>query len=151
MPICNKCNESFPNRIQIDGKYRNICNRKYCLTCSPFGVHNTKQLHLPKKVRKKYDANYIYRKGRRLEHKKALLEIVGNKCSNCVYDKCIGAIDFHHKDPSTKLFEISKALYSRGCNSLVQEVMKTVPLCRNCHAEIHYSYPLLSSSLVQDP
>jgi len=35
MPICKKCNEKFPNRIWIGGKYKNIHHRSYCLSCSP--------------------------------------------------------------------------------------------------------------------
>jgi hypothetical protein len=37
----------FPNRAVIDGKARNLQNRKYCLRCSPFGQHNSKSLVAP--------------------------------------------------------------------------------------------------------
>lgn len=50
MPKCEKCNTSFPNWIKIDGTYKNLCNRKYCLDCSPYNKHNTKVL---KKVNKR--------------------------------------------------------------------------------------------------
>ena len=46
MPKCTKCENSFPNRITIENKVHNINKRKYCLDCSPFGLHNTKQLHI---------------------------------------------------------------------------------------------------------
>lgn len=36
MPICAKCNESFPNYVKIDGEKKNLCSRKYCLQCLPF-------------------------------------------------------------------------------------------------------------------
>ena len=45
MPICKKCNQKFPNSLKIDDKIRNLQRRKYCLNCSPFGKHNTKQLY----------------------------------------------------------------------------------------------------------
>lgn len=44
MPLCEKCSASFPNSVIIDGKIRNLQNRKYCLDCSPFNQHNTKNL-----------------------------------------------------------------------------------------------------------
>src|SRR5687767_4845728 len=45
MPCCVKCLALFANHMVIDGELRNLQNRKYCLECSPFGLHNTKQLH----------------------------------------------------------------------------------------------------------
>src|SRR4051812_39638663 len=45
MKNCVKCNKSFPNLLKIDNKIRNLCKRKYCLECSPFGMKNTRQLH----------------------------------------------------------------------------------------------------------
>ena len=43
--ICKNCENEFPYKVEIGGKVRNLQNRKYCLDCSPFGEHNTKQLH----------------------------------------------------------------------------------------------------------
>ena len=37
MPICRKCQSEFPNKVKIDGKWRNIRNRARCLDCQPFG------------------------------------------------------------------------------------------------------------------
>jgi len=47
MPICKKCNSKFPYIVRIKDRPRNLGNRKYCLTCSPFGQHNTKKLEIP--------------------------------------------------------------------------------------------------------
>ncbi len=47
MPICQKCSENFPNTITIDGRRRNLQRRSFCLQCSPFGQHNTKDLCRP--------------------------------------------------------------------------------------------------------
>lgn len=44
MPICKKCSLRFPRSLKIDGKYRNLGNRSYCLSCSPFGKHNTAKI-----------------------------------------------------------------------------------------------------------
>lgn len=44
MPICKNCSNVFPTTIIIDNKLRNLCSRKYCLDCTPFGTHNTRRL-----------------------------------------------------------------------------------------------------------
>jgi hypothetical protein len=44
VPVCEQCGASFPNWLRVDGHTRNLSSRKYCLACSPFGGHNTRQL-----------------------------------------------------------------------------------------------------------
>lgn len=53
MPDCRLCGLHFPNRVMIDGKLRNVSNRRYCLDCSPSGLHNTRILepHGPREPR----------------------------------------------------------------------------------------------------
>jgi hypothetical protein len=36
MPVCQKCAGKFPTWVTIDGRPRNLSNRKRCLSCSPF-------------------------------------------------------------------------------------------------------------------
>lgn len=48
MPTCQNCHAHFPNSLAIDGKVRILNRRRYCLTCSPFGRHNTRRIHVPK-------------------------------------------------------------------------------------------------------
>jgi NAD-dependent SIR2 family protein deacetylase len=45
MPICQSCKQEFPNWIVINGEKKNLSSRKYCLDCSPYNNHNTKQLN----------------------------------------------------------------------------------------------------------
>ena len=58
----------------------------------------------------------------------------GAKCSRCGYDKYIGALDFHHRDPNTK-----DPSWSRGwaIDKLKKELDKCDIVCANCHREIH--------------
>jgi hypothetical protein len=63
-------------------------------------------------------------------------------CGRCGYNKCLAAIEFHHKNPSEKLFMISKKLKSnspKGSNAdaIRQEIKKCEIVCANCHREIH--------------
>lgn len=41
MKICELCGKEFPTLIVIDGKKRNLKNRKHCLDCVPFGTRLT--------------------------------------------------------------------------------------------------------------
>jgi uncharacterized C2H2 Zn-finger protein len=44
MNICQKCSAPFPNWLKIGGVLKNLHCRKFCLTCSPYKAHNTKNL-----------------------------------------------------------------------------------------------------------
>jgi hypothetical protein len=61
----------------------------------------------------------------------------GGKCEKCGYNKCISALDFHHKNPEEKDYDISSFRHKHW--SLVKpELDKCDLLCRNCHAELHF-------------
>lgn len=59
-------------------------------------------------------------------------------CQKCG-DSRLYLIQFHHIDPKTKLFEVSKS-GSHTIEDIEQEVKKCVCLCSNCHDEFHYFY-----------
>lgn len=91
-----------------------------------------------RKWRKYYRKNASYVTCWRIRIKLKLIEYKGGKCEKCGFNKPIPrAYDFHHKNPSDKLFVISsyKVL---NWDKLVQEVDKCWLVCRNCHAEIHH-------------
>lgn len=44
MLVCKKCEKEFPINVVVDDKVRNLQRRKFCLDCSPFGKHNTRDL-----------------------------------------------------------------------------------------------------------
>lgn len=59
----------------------------------------------------------------------------GGKCERCGYDKYLGALEFHHTDPSEKDFTIGNRDFRlKDC---IEESKKCVLLCANCHREIH--------------
>ena len=64
------------------------------------------------------------------------VEYKGGKCQKCGYDKCIEALEFHHRDPSQKEFTISGS-YNISWNKIQQELDKCDILCANCHREEH--------------
>jgi hypothetical protein len=66
----------------------------------------------------------------------------GCKCQNCGYDKCMGALDFHHVDPSNKedgIAELINRKIYKTLDELKPELDKCSLLCKNCHYEYHFN------------
>ncbi len=165
MRKCKKCNAKFPWRIIIDGKERLLRNRKHCLECSPFGSHNIKGLE---SQGKKYSCSRCNRKftyHRKSGHTKTLcnscktmirkykvrkkcIKYKGNVCFICGYGKCSDSLHFHHVDPKTKLFTISRNT-NRSWESIRRELDKCIMLCANCHGESHVGLIKLDVSMIR--
>jgi 5-methylcytosine-specific restriction endonuclease McrA len=76
----------------------------------------------------------------RIQKRKDIKNLHGGKCQKCGYDKCLAALQFHHRDASSKKFEISSALGNRISvtkEELDVELSKCDLLCANCHTEFH--------------
>ncbi len=65
------------------------------------------------------------------------LQCKGGKCELCGYSRCTRALDFHHRNPATKLFAISADGCTRSWERVRKEVEKCILVCANCHREIH--------------
>ena len=107
-------------------------------TCSRHGeVDHVKEIDKRRNAERwrcrKCRAGRSYRAQRR--RKAELIELLGGKCKLCGYSKSVWALDFHHRDKSTKSFQISRCL-GKAKATLVTEAMKCDLLCRNCHAEV---------------
>lgn len=75
-----------------------------------------------------------YNQRKRLKY----LELKGNKCQICGYDKYHGALEFHHTDPKDKSDKLNHQSLTQGKISFVlQELEKCILICSNCHREIH--------------
>lgn len=170
MRKCLKCEKDLPNVITINGKKHNICNRKFCLDCSPFKQHNTVNLvnsnrrpiyvydgdeyKVCQLCKKEKNINEFYKNTKNSYHsncrscantmtverqrsiKQKAVDYLGNKCIVCSYDKCIGALEFHHINPEEKDFSISQVKLS-SFERIKSELDKCVLLCANCHREFH--------------
>lgn len=101
--------------------------RKYCFSCSPYYSRNDKNGR----------ANTIT--ALRKAIKAQLVKYKGGKCNRCGYNKCIGALQFHHIDETKKDFEIADYSCAKylHLDELYKEVDKCILLCANCHAEEH--------------
>jgi hypothetical protein len=156
MRNCPNCNNVIPNRIIIEGKTYNLQRRKYCLECSPFKQHNTKQIHIQKELSPYSAKNYkkmtseqkksfnklshMYTKRRRYLRKKKLVLENGGKCIKCNYDNNISNLCFHHRDPTKKSFEINgHSIASKPWDKIKEEANKCDLLCFHCHNDFHYT------------
>ncbi len=70
-----------------------------------------------------------------LKRKNAIDEWKSRGCLKCG-DKRPYVIDAHHLDPYKKDFSIGTSM--RGINITKLELEKCIPLCSNCHRELHY-------------
>ena len=165
MKTCLLCPNEIPATIKIDGKKRNLKNRKYCFECSPFGEHNTKALDKKPKIPKTHklcnrcktikELSEFYKRRndkepsayckscthnqtieRQRKLKQQAIDYKGGKCILCGYAKYNGSLDFHHIDPSKKEFGLGNA-HLTSFDKVKSELDKCVLLCRNCHAEVH--------------
>ena len=68
--------------------------------------------------------------------KRRLVEEAGGACLICGYARCVAALEFHHLDPATKSFTLSRQGVTRAFAELRAEARKCVLLCSNCHAEV---------------
>lgn len=158
--VCQLCQAHFPVRAVIDGKRRVLANRKYCLTCSPFGKHNTRPID-PKALegekrcsccKQVKSSTEFHRNGTRLtifcksclsrkaiakqrENKQRAVDYKGGKCFLCGYSRCLAALEFHHLDPAQKEFSIAK-FRMHTFATIRDELDKCVLLCCRCHREV---------------
>lgn len=62
----------------------------------------------------------------------------GGKCEKCGYNKCLAALEFHHRDPSQKEFMWTK-MRSKSWSIIKTEIDKCDLLCANYHRESHWN------------
>ena len=83
--------------------------------------------------------NYTAQCNRGQERRIKLLKLRGGKCAHCGYCEHSAALCFHHlKD---KKFGISmRECSNTNWNTLLQEAMKCIVLCMNCHTIVHTNH-----------
>jgi len=79
--------------------------------------------------------------------KKRAVALMGGKCVNCGYSKCIRALEFHHTNPDNKHRSSSYGSPRGWCwKRYWEEVSKCILLCANCHREEEERLNLLRHS-----
>jgi len=135
----------------IDGRVRSLYRRRFCLECSPFGIHNTSRRPpgaltaeelIDHRRKRRSEKTYRYQKKRRRQLKTQLVATRGGRCLDCAYVGPPAAFDFHHRDATSKRFGIGT--FSGGWDELLVEAEKCDMLCANCHRLRHAADDLAS-------
>ena len=106
--VCSKCGETDPSQFTYN--LYNICRK----------------------------CNGKKSKEHNLKRRLKFLELMGNKCEICGYDKYYGALEFHHRDMKEKSKDINHQSLTQCKTSLIlEELKKCILVCSNCHREIH--------------
>lgn len=77
---------------------------------------------------------YTLKKGQ--EKRKIALELLGNKCKSCNFDKYSCSLEIHHLDPTTKDVAFSN-MRNWNLDRIIKELKLCVLLCSNCHHAVH--------------
>lgn len=158
MKPCKSCGAAVSNRTMIEGKEHNTSSRRYCLICVPFGSRkkdkdiSEKECPCCRHILPK--ASFYTRENgglsswcrtcaneealeRQRKFKRNCVFYKGGSCQSCGYNKCIGALEFHHRDPSKKDFGFGKRRSYTWSKAVEAELDKCDILCANCHREVH--------------
>lgn len=144
---CFECLPYQPLSEKNNQLYRSITNgkntldgKRQCVICfdfkefSEFSPCNRKGNHLNSYCK---SCAAKKRKTTRQRFKEKCVEYKGGKCVKCGYDKCVAALEFHHRDSQQKDFQVSRQ--NRPFNEIITaELDKCDCLCSNCHKEVHY-------------
>jgi len=84
---------------------------------------------------KKCTTDQVVERTRKL--KQDMVDYKGGSCEICGYNKYIGALDFHHKNPNEKDFTIAHIRQYKFDDIIKNELDKCMLVCSNCHREIH--------------
>ena len=94
--------------------------------------------------RRKYIIKAVGKRRRKVRLK--AIEHLGGKCIKCGYEKYPEVLEFHHRDPSQKDFNVSSKGHSRSWERVRKEIEKCDLLCANCHRELHAEIDKLAAS-----
>ena len=140
--FCKKCGKKlrYNNKTLLCKKcLYSIEFVQYCASC---GIALNKENSLKKKNNEKfysYCNKCLYEKQKRrwIERKKEAVEYKGGKCIVCGYNKCMGALEFHHVNLENKNFGWTKMRFLSE-EKMFLELDKCILMCANCHREEHY-------------
>ena len=113
--ICEICEKKFES---------NSKSRLYCYECSGESTRIDNETRKHQKT--------ILRRSM----KKQAIKMLGGKCSICGYNRCVDALEFHHKDPKEKDFKIGSG-NTMSWKDYKAQALKCILVCSKCHKEIH--------------
>ena len=125
--ICSKCGEAFPNTKEYffgSGKYTvsgKEITRGECKECKQ--AYQTKARQ----------DNSAWFKNYKLQLSCQECGFPSEEDKKKFGDDWVYALDFNHRDPTTKVTEVSKLADNAGKEKLMKEIAKCDVLCANCH------------------
>jgi hypothetical protein len=177
MRLCQKCNSCIPSRALVNGVVKGLNTRKFCLSCSPFGGRNNRNLCIPKDKNglpeKKTCAMCGFVKPSSNFYKRRNRSTLLSYCKSCVAAQSksrsvkLKADCVKHKGGKCSLCGYSKCLAalefhhidrskkqfgvggkrSTTFENLKEELEKCVLLCANCHREVEYGTSAIPDSV----
>ena len=110
------------------------------------GINTVKKYKLIKRKQNFNNSERVTNWRKRMKLK--AIDYKGGECVLCGYKKCIRALNFHHLDPSKKIFALSSG-NTKSWEKMKIEIDKCILVCSNCHAEIHEGLINIDSSVAQ--
>lgn len=146
--LCPKCQIVKPRSEFYSKRKESSLITTYCKKCSK-KIYQENKIRWRKRSRDTYNKKkdeYVTR-AIKFRQKKIdwFLSHYGTDkihCERCRYDVSFAAIQFHHTDPAQKENvgdSFSKWLRKTSFEKFQEKVLTTsfIPLCANCHAELH--------------
>ena len=112
---CKICDKTFETKSST---------RIYCYECSGNSTRNDNETRKHQKT--------MLRRNMKLQ----AIKMLGGKCSICGYNKCVDALEFHHRNPKEKEFKFGSG-NTMSWEEYKNELKKCILVCSNCHKEIH--------------
>jgi hypothetical protein len=139
MKTCSKCgNEKEESEFFFKNEKKKILHSccKECKREIDRISYKENKNNRRNKVRKLANENIVKVRTFFIEYKKT------KKCEICGESKWY-VLDFHHtKEKKYEIADLVKRGYS--LKTLIEELNKCIPVCANCHREIHYNEKLVS-------
>lgn len=130
MKKCPKCQSWLGETEYNDNSERKDGFSGYCKSCLKIirKIHKSKAMSELRKLRddiKKYG------------------------CCLCKEDVLV-CIDFHHVNPDSKTDSINSFIINTAKKQMTLELLKTVPVCANCHRKIEHNIIELPDQVIED-
>lgn len=131
MPICTNCKqEKSLEEFNFRNKEKQIPT-SYCKQCNRVRTKAWRKTEEGSKKWKIIRDDKVKRVRAWVNEQRAL------GCQNCS-EKRFYVIDFHHIDPSRKIFTLGDQSRYSSWKAIQEEIAKCKRLCANCHREEHY-------------
>lgn len=153
---CAKCRRELPinqfynERKSKDGHY------SYCKECcselhKAYSTANKEKMReISKRSWHKCREARLHGDKIRYDKRHEFLDSLKTPCAKCG-EKRVYLLQFHHIDPTKKLFDVGDGTKQhKSQEDVIEESKKCVCLCSNCHKEFHYFYGVKSKDPVGD-